>query len=201
MSGRCLGDKVADLADGRLGTRETARAFAHVADCSRCRAALAAQHTASSRLAESSAPIPTQDLLDRLGRISDPVVAPEPAAPSAPIPAQAGAADRPLGRGPSGPAGVRPAGGAPMSVPSPRRRRGRVVLASAAGAAALAVVAVVGGGTATLGTSVAPRPSLAPVIDTLANEHVASSDQMPLSGPRIVTVGFSDPSPAPSSSP
>ncbi len=191
---RCLGDRVADLVDGRLDASATARAYAHVAECRRCRAAVAAEREASARLRGSSGGVPTQDFLDRLGSIAGDGVAPRPVPP---IPVQAGA-DRPWGRGPSGPAGVRPVG---VPGQSRRRRQGRVVIASAAGAAALAVVAVVGGGSASLGGTAVPAPAIAPVVDTFTVEHAASTDQLPLSGPRIVTLSDHGPSTSASPSP
>jgi hypothetical protein len=75
------------------------------------------------------------------------------------------------------------------------------VLASAAGAAALAVAAVVGAGSGATGGTVVRPASIAPVVDLLTYEHAASSEQLPLSGPRIVTVSLLDPSPSAASSP
>ena len=179
---RCLGARVADLADGRLGPADAERAFAHVAVCATCRAELDAQRAATSRLT-SSAVEPPSDLFQRL--LSVPSADPTPAAPVV-VPPQGGAGQRP-----AGPAGVRPSPGARSTRPSVRSRRGRVALASAAGAAALAVVAVVGGSSALSG-AVVPRPAIAPVVDAFTDEHAATADQLPFSGPRIVTVGFSD---------
>jgi len=196
---RCLGARIADLADGRLDPAETERAFAHVAVCAGCRADLAAQRSTSQRLAALADPAsvdPPSDLLQRLLGVAS--AADDTADPRhVPVPPQGGAGQRP-----SGGAGVRPWSGARSSRPASRRHRGRVALATAAGAAALAVVAVVGGQSALAGT-VVPRPAIAPVVDTLTDEHVASADQMPFSGPRIVSVGYVDraaaasPSPAP----
>lgn len=182
---RCLGARVADLADGRLEPADAERAFAHVAACAQCRAELDAQRAATSRLTSSTSIEPPSDLFQRL--LSVPTAAEAAPAAAQPVVPPQGAA----GQRPAGPAGVRPAPGARSTRPSSRSRRGRVVLASAAGAAALAVVAVVGGSTALSGV-VVPRPAIAPVVDTLTDEHAASADQMPFSGPRIVTVGFTD---------
>ena len=180
---RCLGARVADLADGRLDPADAERAFAHVAVCATCRAELEAQRAATSRLTESSSVEPPSDLFQRL--LSVPSADPAPSAPVV-VPPQGGAGQRPAGS-----AGVRPASGARSTRPSVRSRRGRVALASAAGAAALAVVAVVGGSTALSGT-VVPRPAIAPVVDAFTDEHAATADQLPFSGPRIVTVGLTD---------
>jgi hypothetical protein len=173
---------VADLADGRLDPADAERAFAHVAVCATCRAELDAQRAATSRLTSSWSVEPSSDLFQRL--LAVPSADPTPTAPV--VPPQGGAGQRPAGA-----AGVRPAPGARSTRPSVRTRRGRVALASAAGAAALAVVAVVGGSTALSG-AVVPRPAIAPVVDTFTDEHAATADQLPFSGPRIVTVGFSD---------
>ena len=180
---RCLGARVADLADGRLDPADAERAFAHVAACAQCRAELAAQRAATTRLASSLSVEPPSDLFQRL--LSVPTADETPTSPPV-LPPQGGAGQRP-----SGSAGVRPSPGARSTRPSSRGRRGRIVLASAAGAAALAVVAVVGG-SATLSTAVVPRPAIAPVVDTFTDEHAATADQLPFSGPRIVTVGFTD---------
>jgi hypothetical protein len=189
---RCLGARVADLADGRLAPADAERAFAHVAVCASCRADLDAQRAATSRLSSSSVIEPPSDLFQRL--LSVPTDAEAPVPPSV-VPPQGSAGQRPAGA-----AGVRPAGRARSTRPSSRGRRGRVVLASAAGAAALVVVAVVGGGTALTG-AVVPRPAIAPVVDTLTVEHATSADQMPFSGPRFLTAGFIDPTSAASPSP
>jgi len=180
---RCLGARVADLADGRLDPADAERAFAHVAVCASCRAELDAQRAATSRLTSSASVEPPSDLFQRLLSVPSADVA--PTGPPV-VPPQGGAGQRPAGA-----AGVRPAPGARSTRPSARSRRGRVALATAAGAAALAVVAVVGGSTALSG-AVVPRPAIAPVVDTLTDEHAATADQLPFSGPRIVTVGFSD---------
>lgn len=179
MTGRCLGDRVADLADGRMTPAEAERAFAHVATCSGCRAALDAHRSASSSLHAAEAPAPSQDFLARLSGLApaaDPAPVPDPAAAS--IPAQTG----PGGVRPVGPAGVRPR--------ASRRPRRRVVVATAAGAAALAIAAAVGGAGGGLGTVTPPRPSFGPVVDTFAVEHSVSVDTMPLSGPRYETTWF-----------
>ncbi len=179
---RCLGPRIAELADGRLGPAEAERAFAHVAVCATCRGALAAQRAVISRLDTAPPAEPSADLLARLSGIA--------ATPLPPIPTQGGAGVRPAGA-----AGRRPTGSAPGSThPRPRRGR-RVVIAGAAGAAALAVAVVVGGSSALTG-AVVTRPAIAPVVDTLTDEHAVSADQMPFSGPRIVTVGYSDPTTA-----
>jgi hypothetical protein len=181
---RCLGRRIADLADGRLEPAEAERAFAHVAVCGTCRQALAAQRAVISRLDAAPVAEPSADLLARLSGIAGPDPLPGPA-----IPAQGGAGVRPRGA-----AGRRPAG-AGSTRPTSRRRRGRVVTAGAAGAAALAVAVVVAvGGSSALTGAVVTRPAIAPVVDTLTDEHAVSADQMPLSGPRIVTVGYADPS-------
>jgi hypothetical protein len=177
---RCLGTRIADLADGRLSPAETERAFAHVAVCGTCHDALVAQRAVISRL-DTVGPIdPSSDLLSRLSGIAAPG--------TAAVPAQGGAGVRP-----GGAAGRRPAGSPAGSTrPPARRTRGRLVLAGAASAAALAVAVVVGGSSA-LTSAVVPRQAIAPVIDTLTDEHAVSADQMPFSGPRIVTVGYTDP--------
>ena len=179
---RCLGPRIADLADGRMAPVEAEKAYAHVAVCATCRDALAAQLAVISRLDTVGPLEPSTDLFARLAGISaaDPLPA---------IPPQGGAGARP-----GGAAGRRPAGSGPGSLRPPSRgRRGRIVLASAAGAAALAVAVVVGGSSA-LTSAVVSRPSVAPVVDTLTAEHVVSADQMPFAGPRIETVAFTDPS-------
>jgi hypothetical protein len=184
---RCLGPRIADLADGRLAPAEAEKAFAHVAVCATCRDALAAQRAVISRLDTVGPVEPSTDLFARLVGISSTDPSPVPATPA--IPVQGGAGPRP-----GGAAGRRPAGSASGSVRPPSRgRRGRIVLASAAGAAALAVAVVVGGSSA-LTSAVVSRPSVAPVVDTLTAEHVVSADQMPFAGPRIELVAYADPS-------
>jgi len=181
---RCLGPRIADLADGRMAPAEAEKAFAHVAVCATCRDALAAQRAVISRLDTVGQIEPSSDLFARLAGISSTDPSPVPA-----IPDQGGAGPRP-----GGAAGRRPAGSAPGSVRPPSRgRSGRIVLASAAGAAALAVAVVVGGSSA-LTSAVVSRPSVAPVVDTLTAEHVVSADQMPFAGPRIEMVSYTDPS-------
>lgn len=191
MTGRCLGDRVADLADGRMPPAEAERAFAHVAACPACRAALDAQRAVTSALDAAPAPAPSTDFLARLSAIPE-MAGPERSdapVPTAAIPAQ------------SGPAGVRPAGAAGVRPGTARRSRRRVVVATAAGAAVLAVAAAVGSTSAGLGTVTPPRPSFAPVVDTFSVEHSVSVDTMPLSGPHYETAAFGTaPSPAASSS-
>jgi anti-sigma factor RsiW len=184
--GRCLGDRIVDLADGRLDPAAAERAYAHVAVCPRCRAALETQREVRARLAQTP-PEPAQapdDLIARLRGI--PAVPPD-----ATIPAQPAA-----GHGSAGRAGVRPGVRAVSTGPTParRRHRTRIALASAAGAAALAVAAVVGGGSAAVSGPARTTPSIAPVVDRLTDAHESSTDQMPFSGPRIVTAAFDSPS-------
>ncbi|MFN8146217.1 MAG: zf-HC2 domain-containing protein [Candidatus Nanopelagicales bacterium] len=186
MTGRCLGDRVADLADGRMTPAEAERAFAHVAACPACRAALDAQRSASAALDSAPAPAPSSDFLARLSAIPAMAEPPAPPVPAAAIPAQSGPA-----------AGVRPAGAAGVRPSTSRRPRRKVVVATAAGAAVLAVAAAVGSTSAGLGTVTPPRPSFAPVVDTFSIEHSVSVDTMPLSGPHYETAAFgSAPSPA-----
>jgi hypothetical protein len=182
---RCLGTRIADLADGRLEPAEAEKAYAHVAVCPACHAALASQRAVRARLLGTADPVdPPSDLLGRLRGIAEPSAEPLPT-----IPVQGGAGMRP-----GGAAGLRPAGAAPgPSGPRRGRRRGRAVVAGAAGAAALALAVVVGGSSALSG-AVVGRPSIAPVVDAFTVEHAVSADQMPLSGPRIVMVGYSGPS-------
>lgn len=184
--GRCLGDKIADLADGRLDPAAAERAYAHVAVCPRCRAALETQRDVRSHLAQSADPVDgaPDDLMSRLRGIAAPQ-------PSAAIPAQPAA-----GRTPAGAAGVRPGVAATSTRPvgARRRHRTRIAIASAAGAAALAVVAAVGGGSAAVSGPARTTPSIAPVVDRLTDAHESSTDQMPFSGPRIVTAAFTGPS-------
>lgn len=183
---RCLGRRIADLADGRLGPAETERAFAHVAVCATCRAALAAQRAVIDRLDTAPPAEPSADLLARLSGIAGTDEVPAPS-----VPAQSGAGTRP-----GGAAGRRPTGSPPGSTrPQPRRRRRRIAIAGAAGAAAIAVAVAVGG-SSSVTSAVVPRPGIAPVVDTLTDEHAVSADQMPFSGPRIVTVSYADPTTA-----
>jgi hypothetical protein len=195
--GRCLGDKVADLADGRLAPAAAERALAHVAVCRTCRDALAAQREASARLSTSPQPEAPPDLLARLRRI-DP--APAWSSPdSVAIPVQPAA-----GRRPAGAAGVRPGSTGSSLGPSAarRRHRRRITFVSAAGVAAVAVAALVGGTGSAVSGPAAPHPvlSIAPVVDRLTDAHAAATDQMPFSGPRIVTVAFTgDPTAQPTS--
>lgn len=182
-SGGCLGDRVADLADGRLPAAEAETAFAHVAVCDRCRVALDTARAASAALAEP-APAPSEDFLARLlGIPAAEAAAARPFVPPVVVPAQAGTR-------PSGAAGVRPAATPSSSRPATRRRRVRVAVGSAAGAAALAVAAVVGGAPAALGGPQAPASQFAPVVDALADEHSASTQRMPFSGPLVITAAF-----------
>lgn len=179
---RCLGPRIADLADGRLEPAEAERAFAHVAVCTACRDALTAQRAVRSRLDTVGRVDPPSDLLGRLRGIAEPGAGPVP-----PIPSQGGAGFRP-----GGAAGRRPAGTSSTNTRPPRQRRRRIVAAGAAGAAALALAVVVGGSSA-LTSTVVTRPSIAPVVDTFTVEHAVSADLMPFSGPRIVTVGYVGP--------
>ena len=179
---RCLGPRIADLADGRLAPAEAERAFAHVAVCTTCRDALTAQRAVRSRLDTVGPVDPPSDLFGRLRGIAQPSSDPVP-----PIPSQGGAGFRP-----GGAAGLRPAGSSASTRPPAQGRRRRLVAAGAAGAAALALAAVVGGSSA-LTSTVVTRPSIAPVVDTFTAEHAVSADLMPLSGPRIVTVGYVGP--------
>ena len=79
----------------------------------------------------------------------------------------------------------------PACRPSRTRRRVRVAVGSAAGAAALAVAAVVVGAPAAIGgASQAPASQFAPVVDALADEHSASTQRMPFSGPLVITAAF-----------
>ena len=187
---RCLGPRIADLADGRLEPAEAERAFAHVAACTTCRDALTAQRAVRSRLDTVGQVVPPSDLLGRLRGIAEPGAEPVP-----PIPSQGGAGLRP-----GGAAGRRPAGTASGSTRPPRQRRRRIVAAGAAGAAALALAVVVGGSSALMSTAVT-RPSIAPVVDTFTVEHAVSADLLPFSGPRIVTVGYGGPAAPDSSQP
>jgi len=180
---RCLGPRIADLADGRLEPAEAERALAHVAACTTCRDALVAQRAVISRLDTVGQVDPPSELLGRLRGIAAPSSDPVPA-----IPEQGGAGMRP-----GGAAGRGPRGSGPGSTRPPVRRRGRIALAGAAGAAAMAVAIVVGGSSALTSTVVTRSPSIAPVVDTLAVEHAVSADQMPFSGPRIITVGYAGP--------
>jgi len=181
---RCLGPRIADLADGRLEPAEAEKALAHVAVCSTCHDALVAQRAVISRLDTVDPVDPPSDLLGRLRGIAEPSSDPLPA-----IPEQGGAGMRPGGAAGRGPSGTAPG----STRPPARRHRGRIALAGAAGAAAMAVAIVVGGSSALTTAVVTPSPSIAPVVDTLTVEHVVSADQMPFSGPRIVTVGYAGP--------
>ncbi|MGE0818949.1 MAG: hypothetical protein AB7O74_09785 [Candidatus Nanopelagicales bacterium] len=179
----CLGDRVADLADGRMAPADAETAYAHVAVCDRCRLALDAERSAAAALA-SDTPGPSDDLMARL--LGIPAAEAAAARPFAPpvVPTQAGVR-------PSGSAGVRPAAAPGPSRPPRSRRRVRVAMGSAAGAAALAVAAVVGGAPAAIGgASPSPAPQFAPVIDALADEHSASTQRMPFSGPLVITAAF-----------
>ena len=190
--GRCLGEKLADLADGRLDPAARDRAYAHLAGCPACRASLESQRDIRSRLAQSvSAPVdPSDDLMARLRGLA--------AAPPPSIPAPAAGVGRAVGvgRAPAGAAGVRPPSTVTSTRPSgaSRRHRRRVALVSAAGAAAFAVVAVVGGASSVVSGPARPSQSIAPLVDRLADAHMSTADQMPFSGPRIVTVAVAAPS-------
>lgn len=197
MSRHHLGARVADLADGRMSPAETERALAHVAVCAPCRAALQAQRSVSGGLrAAASEPAPStppDDLMARLMRIPQ-----QPSDETSPadlpaIPLQGGAGTRPVG-----PAGPRPRVAAVSRRPSRRRK---VVIGSAAGAV-LVVAAALGGNAALSAQVTTPTPAIAPVVDTLTVEHAASTETLPLSGPRYETVSYSgvpqDASPRPS---
>lgn len=192
--GRCLGDRVADLADGRLDAARTERAYAHLASCTRCRVALEAERQARADIATAAPVEPSADLLSRLRSIAVPELTAFPQQPAAGVRPGGGAGVRP--GGPACPAGPGATG------PGSRRgrRRGRVALASAAGAAALAVAAVMGGGSAALSGPVPSAPSIAPVVDRLTDAHASTADRMPFAGPRVVYAGFSATTPAGSSS-
>lgn len=187
--GRCLGDRVADLADGRLDATATERAYAHLASCGRCRVELDAQRQVSADLGATAPLEPSADLLSRLRGIAVP-------APSV-IPEQP-----PTGTHPRGGAGVRPSAVTGPSRPSAgRRRRARVALASAAGAAAFALAAVLGSGSVASPGPALTSPSIAPVVDRLTDAHASTADRMPFSGPRVLYAGFRSATPVgPSSS-
>ena len=195
--GRCLGDRIADLADGRLDPAAMERAYAHVAVCPACRAALEAQREVRARLAQPGVD-PLEAPSDLLARLRGLGVAPltptgygdAADAADAAIPVQAG-----VGRVPAGAAGVRPGVIVTGTHPSRvrRRHRRRIAVASAAGAAAMAVVAVVGGGSSAVSGPVRSGPSIAPVVDRLTAAHATSTDQMPFSGPRMVTAALTGP--------
>ena len=190
MTGRCLGARVADLADGRLSPAETERAYAHVAVCSACRVALEAQRTASTVLGSTAGTEPGADFLARLTAI------PEQAAPRTPsvIPAQPAAGVRRAGT-----AHARPHGAYPLPS-APGHRRARQVAAGAAASAALVAAAYVGV-SSTAGVVTTPTPAIGRVVDTFAVEHAVSVDQMPLTGPQIQPADYTGTSASASSSP
>jgi hypothetical protein len=201
-SSPCLGDRVADLADGRMAPAEAEKAFAHVAVCDRCRVSLDTQRAASAALREDVPGLP-EGLLGRLRAIPfaesepDPDAASEPVSDAVPvttgasltpaIPAQAAGGTRPAGA-----AGVRPAVPAPAGRPTAsRRRRTRAAVGSAVGAVAVAVAFTVTGAPAAVsGPAPAATPSIAPVVDALTAEHSASTRRMPFAGPQVVTAAF-----------
>jgi hypothetical protein len=186
-SSGCLGDRVADLADGRMAPAEAEKAFAHVAVCERCRVSLDTQRAASAALREDVPGMPA-GLLGRLQAIPFSESEPGPAEPAAAIPAQAVAGST----RPAGAAGVRPsAPTAPARPSASRRRRTRAAVGSAVGAVAVAVAFTVTGAPAAVsGPSPAPSPSIAPVVDALTAEHSASTRRMPFAGPQVVTAAF-----------
>ncbi len=182
-NGGCLGDRVADLADGRLSPADTETAFAHVAVCDRCRVALDAERAASAAL-ETPAPGPSDDFMARL--LGIPAAETEAARPFVPPVVPVQGASRPAGS-----AGVRPGAPVPSSRPASRRRRVRTAVGSAAGVAVLAMAAVVGGAPAAVsGPAPAASSSIAPVVDALADEHSASTQRMPFSGPLVITAAY-----------
>ena len=191
MTGRCLGARVADLADGRLSPSEADRAYAHVAGCSACAAALHAQRAISGGLrAVSGQAAPTDDLVARLMRISE-IPAPPVDGVEAAIPVQ-GASEtrlvgRPMHRARTG-SGTPTTASAPSST-QPRRRT--IVVGAAAGVAAVAMAALLGGSAALSAQVTVPTAPLAPVVDTLAAVHVTSTDRLPLTGPQFQTVADS----------
>jgi cytochrome c-type biogenesis protein CcmH/NrfG len=168
----CLGERVADLADGRLDPAATERALAHVAGCATCRAELDAQRAASAALRSLAPAEPSADLLARLRATGAPDT----------VPAQGRAASRPVLV-------------APVPATAVRRPRRRTVVASAASVAVVAALAVVGGSATSVGS---PSPAIAPVVDRLADAHSSTTtERMPLTGPRVVSVGLTDPLSAP----
>jgi anti-sigma factor RsiW len=200
VTGRCLGARVADLADGRLSPAETERAYAHVATCPACAVALEAQRAASSSLGGTAIPAPSSDFLTRLGAIpaqESPLVEPTPVArPTSLIPSQAAAGARRT-------APIRPRAGASTApVPTgPGRPRTRRVVVGAAASAALVVAAYVGVSGATTAAVTTPQPAIGRVVDTFAVEHAISVDRMPLTGPQIQQVDYAGPSGSASPSP
>ena len=187
-SSGCLGDRVADLADGRMAPAEAEKAFAHVAVCDRCRVALDTQRAATAALREDVPGMP-EGLMGRLLAIPFAESEPDPVeAAAASIPAQAVAGST----RPSGAAGVRPAVPAASARPSAsRRRRTRAAVGSAVGAVAVAVAFTVTGAPAAVSSPApAPAPSIAPVVDALTAEHSASTRRMPFAGPQVVTAAF-----------
>jgi hypothetical protein len=69
------------------------------------------------------------------------------------------------------------------------------MVASAASVAAVAALVVAGGSATSAG---APTPAIAPVVDRLADAHSSTTtERMPLTGPRVVSVGLTDPISAP----
>ncbi len=61
-----LGDRVAAVADDRLGLRDREAALAHLVGCTPCREAVAAQRDIRRRLAGMNQPAPAADLVERL---------------------------------------------------------------------------------------------------------------------------------------
>ncbi len=154
----CLGDRLADLVDGRLSDQTTELVLAHAVRCDRCRAELTSLRSVRAMLAGAAAPSADADLVGRLALL--PV--------TAPLPVYRGAPELPA----DGPGAVRHRHGLTKSA------------AAVAGGAAAVVVALAwaGVGTGAVNT-VTPVPQVVPPVDRYTVEHVASTDRMPLVAP------------------
>jgi Putative zinc-finger len=170
-----LGARVSALVDGQLGHSERDRALAHVAHCVTCRAAVDAERTVKTLLADSSAPTPSDGLLASLRSLAEPggPVSPRPRAmPLGPVVPTL----PPPGRGPFGSRrdSRRPA----------RGRRAQRVRYAAAGAVSVAGLVL---GTAFAAGGGAGAAVVPPAAE-LSVEHAATTSGLPLGDPAFTAV-------------
>ncbi|MFZ5872749.1 MAG: zf-HC2 domain-containing protein [Actinomycetota bacterium] len=173
-----LEERVTALVDGRLTPDATERALVHLAECARCRVAVAAERATRRALREAPDPVPSSELLSRLLAMGG------PAGPLAPRPGHVPGAPRPVPLPPPGaPWQTRPPGRTD-GVRSGRRRR-RTLRSAALGVVSVASLGLVGllliG---TVASRQAPEPvafgaaSLAPGVQPAAGAPAGTVDRL-----------------------
>lgn len=130
-----LEERVTALVDGRLTPDATERALVHLAECARCRVAVAAERATRRALREAPDPAPSSELLSRLLAMGG------PAGPLAPRPGHVPGAPRPVPLPPPGaPWLTRP----PGRTDGVRSRRRRALRSAALGVVSVASLGLVG---------------------------------------------------------